>query len=374
MRRHYSDYLSEYLNKKIILLTGPRQSGKTTLSKMLSKSHYYLNYDSDEDQEIMKLQSWDETKDVVIFDELHKKPKWKQWIKGIYDTSTMPPAMVVTGSARLDTYKKTGDSLAGRYFQYRLHPFDIRELYQLNNEINIDETIESLLEYSGFPEPFLENKKSFYNRWKKTHLDIILRQDLMILEDVRNIKSIEQLIELLRTKVGSPISYSGLAQQLQCSDKTVKQWLTLLENMYVIFKLTPYHQRISKGILKQSKYYFFDNVRVTDSGARLENLVANSLIKECHFREDCYGEIWNLHYLRKSTGEEVDFLITNDENPYCMVEVKSSDTKRSKQMTKFKNELGDEVKQVQLVKNIEREYNFPDGYEIKKLGEWLAKW
>ncbi len=374
MRRVYSNFLSEFLNKKIILLTGPRQSGKTTLSKMISKNHYYLNYDNETDKDVIESQAWDRKKKIVIFVELHKKKQWKQWLKGIYDTTTIPPGMVVTGSARLDTYKKPGDSLAGRYFQYRLHPLDIRELYQLNNNINIDNSIERLLKFSGFPEPYLENKKSFYNRWRKTHLDIILKQDLVSLEDIRDIQAIENLIELMRSKIGNPVSYSNLAKQLQRSDKTIKHWLTILENMYVLFKVQPYHKKISRSVLKQPKYYFYDNARVIEQGPRLENLVANSLFKECHFREDCLGEIWNLHYLRKSTGEEVDFLITKDEQPYCMIEVKTTDTIRSKTMGKFKKELTDNVQQIQLVKNIEREYSYPDGYEIRKLGTWLAQW
>ena len=247
MKRIYLPYAQEFMKDKIILITGPRQSGKTTLTKMFTGNAYYLNYDREQDRDIYRKQSWDRQSDFIIFDELHKMKNWKRWLKGIFDTEGNQPSLVVTGSSRLDTYKKTGDSLAGRYFQYRIHPLDLRELVFIDKKMKSKKTIEKLLNYGGFPEPFLRNSQRFYNLWKKTHLDIILRQDLISQENVREIQSIEILIDLLKERVASPISYSSLAQDLQTSDKTVKRWLRLLENMYVVFKLLPFHKNIAPG-------------------------------------------------------------------------------------------------------------------------------
>ena len=373
MKRIYTPYAQEFISQKIILITGPRQSGKATLAKMFSGKSHYLNYDSEKDREIYREKSWDRRCALIIFDELHKMKNWKRWLKGIFDTEGNHPSLVVTGSARLDTYRKAGDSLAGRYFQYRIHPLDLRELVAIDKKINRSEVIEKLLQYSGFPEPFLENSQKFYNLWKKTHLDIILRQDLISLENVREIQSIEILIDLLKKRVATPLSYSSLAQDLQSSDKTVKRWLGLLENMYVVFKILPFHKNIARANLKKPKYYFYDTARASGEGPRLENLVACSLLKECHFRQDCLGENWELYYLGKKGGIEIDFVITRDDIPQIIVETKLSDNAPSKNFKSVEKELAG-VKKIQLVKNLEREKTYPNGLEIRSLENWLVAW
>jgi len=284
MKRYLTNYILDDLKKKIVLLTGPRQSGKTTLSKMLSNNFDYLNFDNPEHRLGLIERSWDRSKDLIIFDELHKLKNWKSWLKGIYDTEGVQPRIIVTGSAKLDTYRKVGDSLAGRFFQFRLHPLDLKEINKINNPDNLQTVLEQLLDTGGFPEPYLEGNRRFYNRWKRSHLDIILKQDLIDLENIREITSIETLIQLLRKRVGSPVSYTSLAQDLQCSDKTVKRWLTILENMYIIFRIGPFHRNIARSILKAPKYYFYDTGQVIgDSGIKLENLTACALLKEIHY-------------------------------------------------------------------------------------------
>ena len=336
MKRIYQKYINEFLKKKIVLISGPRQSGKTTLSKMGHREYIYLNFDNDNDRKTIREMSWDKKIKLIIFDELHKGPKWKQWLKGVYDTNEYNNSFIVTGSARLDTYKKVGDSLAGRYFQYRLHPLDVREICKIEKKSNPDEVIDRILNYSGFPEPYLANNKRFYNLWKKTHLDIILKQDLITLEDVKDLKSIELLIDLLKERVGSPISYSNLANDLQVSDKTIKSWLQILENIYVIFKITPFSKNIARSNLKQPKYYFYDVARVTaGDGHKFENLVACSLMKEIQFRTDCLGENWNLFYLSKKGGLEVDFAITYENKLKFAIEVKLSDSNPAKNFSPF---------------------------------------
>ena len=374
MKRIYLKPIQQYRDRKIILITGPRQSGKTTLTNKFSGSFQYLNFDNEGHRQIYREKSWDRKKDIIIFDELHKMRNWKRWLKGIYDVEGNKPNLVVTGSAKLDTYKKVGDSLAGRYFRYRLHPFDIRELVSLNYKLTKEEIISRMLEIGGFPEPFLDGSLKFYNLWKKTHLNIILRQDLISQEDVKDIRSIEILIDLLRERVGSPISYSSLCEDLQCSDKTVKRWLRILEDMYVVFKLTPFHKNIARSNLKKPKYYFYDTGQVkNEEGMRLENIVACSLLKECHFRQDFKGEDWNLFYLRKKDGIEIDFLLTHDGKPKTMIEVKLSDNSLTKNFSKFKKDLS-EIETIQLVKNLKTEKTFPNGAEIRRVENWLCNW
>ncbi|MBP9706895.1 MAG: ATP-binding protein [Oligoflexales bacterium] len=373
MNRIYLNSIRKYLNKKIILISGPRQSGKTTLARMTNSNFDYLNYDNDEDRVRLREKSWDRKKTLIIFDELHKQPKWKQWLKGIYDTEGLKPQIIVTCSAKIDSYRKVGDSLAGRYFHYRIHPLDVREIVNIDPKQNPKTVVENLLKYSGFPEPYLESNQEFYNLWKKSHLDIILRQDLIDLEAVTNIKQIELLIDLLRSRVGSPLSYSSLARDLQVSDKTIKKWLELLENMYVIFKVTPYSKNIARSVLKKPKYYFYDIARVHGDGARIENLVAASLIKEVQYRQDCLGEEWQLHYLAQKGGLEVDFLISKNQENYTLIEVKKSDDNPSNNFLTFKPYFSS-AQMVQLVYDLKREKSYPSGVEIRALGKWLVHW
>ena len=233
MKRDLLSPIQADLSKKIILITGPRQCGKTTLSKMLSEEFEYLNFDSVAHRKIIQELSWDRTKPLVIFDELHKMDKWKAWIKGVYDVEGLQPEIVITGSANLSAFRKVGDSLAGRHFLFHLHPITFQEACN-NTDLDEQEIFSRLLTVGGFPEPFFNGKKTYYNRWRRSHIDLILREDLIDLTAIRDIKGLETLIELLKHRVGSPVSANSLANDLQKSPKTVQAWLTLLENLYVI--------------------------------------------------------------------------------------------------------------------------------------------
>jgi uncharacterized protein len=372
MKRYLENDIRNDLDRKIILITGPRQTGKTTLAKMLSGNFDYLNFDLSEHRIGLIEKSWDRAKDLVIFDELHKMKNWKSWLKGIYDTEGMPPSIVVTGSAKLDSYRKVGDSLAGRFFQFRLHPLDLKEIHDFLNPDDLPAALETLLNVGGFPEPFQNGTKRFYNRWKRSHLSIILKQDLIDLENVRQISTMETLIELLKARVGSPISYNALARDLECSDKSIKRWLTILENMYVLFKVPPFHKKVARSILKAPKYYFYDTAQtIDDPGVRLENLVACALLKEIHFRQDGYGENLGLFYLRNKEGKEVDFLITSDNTPKTMIEVKWHADTLSSSFPIFMKNYPD-TRRVQVVKELKREKTYPDGAEIRSAHNWLS--
>jgi predicted AAA+ superfamily ATPase len=372
MNRYLEKYIREDLDQKIILLTGPRQVGKTTLSKMICQDYDYFNYDNPEHRLALLERSWDRKKDLVIFDELHKLKKWKSWLKGIYDTETRPPALLVTGSAKLDTYRKVGDSLAGRFFQFRLHPLDLKEIRKTIDSKDLSSALDRLLLFGGFPEPYMKGTARFYNRWKRSHLDIILKQDLIDLENVQQISAIETLIQLLRRRVGSPVSYISLARDLQVSDKTVKRWLTILENMYVLFRVLPFHKNVARAILKAPKFYFYDTGQVLgDNGTKLENLTACALLKEIHYLADCYGSELDLFYIRTKDGREVDFLVTRHGAPFLLIEVKWADDRPTDNFRAFEGCFPG-ISKIQIVKELAREKTYPGGLEMRTAENWLS--
>lgn len=367
MDRLIKSALIHDLESKIVLLSGPRQVGKTTLSKDLLTNYEYLNFDSPDDRRIIANQSWSRSKDLIIFDELHKKPKWKSWIKGIYDTEGVHPRLMVTGSARLDTFKKGGDSLAGRHFHFRLHPFSVAEL---KHQIEPSDCLQRLLTVGGFPEPFLNTTPEFAKRWRSSHIDRILKEDLLELEQVRNLKLIEILVDLLADRVGSPISYSSLARDLEISPHTVKKWINILESLYVVFVVPTYSKNLARAILKEPKVYFYDVGRVKeDPAARLENVVALSLLKKLHNGQDLRGEKSQLFYVRDKEKREVDFLTLIDRKIHDLVEVKLSDNNLSPSLAYFTDRLKP-LHPTQVVLNIDRDLSV-NSIPIQQAVTWL---
>jgi uncharacterized protein len=370
MERYLKQAIQGDLSSKIILLMGPRQCGKTTLSKMLLPDYQYINYDFAEHRMLLREKAWDRSKDLIILDELHKMQEWKSWLKGIYDVEGIPPALLVTGSAKLSAFRKTGDSLAGRHFAFRLHPLDFKEARTFLT-LSDDEIFRRLMAVGGFPEPFLRGTPRFYNRWKQSHIDLILREDLLNLSAVRDIQSIETLIELLRSRVGSPVSSNSLARDLQKSPKTVQHWLSLLEDLYVIFKITPYHKNIARGLLKEPKYYFYDNGMVLgDEGSKLENLVACAVLKEVDRVKDVNGEHYSLHYIKNKDGREIDFCLTKDKIPVKLLEVKW----RNATLTpNFKTFLTDaNLERIQIVGELHQGKSYPSGEKIMSAKKFLG--
>ncbi len=369
MKRNLEAWIKKDLDNKIVLLSGPRQVGKTTLSKSLypQKNFEYLNIDSEEHRLLIRKNAWRRDCDLVIFDELHKLKKWKNWLKGIYDTEGVRPRLLVTGSARLDAFRKGGDSLAGRFYSYRLHPFSVAEL---KDAYEAEEALHRIIQLGGFPEPFLAGKMEEAKRWRHSHTNRILREDLIDLTSVRDIKGIETLVELLRNSVGSTISFESLARDLQVSSHTVKYWIAILENLYVIFVLTPYSRNIARSLLKQPKIYFYDTGFVKeDPGARFENTVACALLKRLHFLEDTKGEKCSLHYLRDKEKREVDFVVIREGKPEFLIETKLSNPDISS-IQHFKNFLKGQAEPIVLIKDLKRELSLKS-VKVKRASLWL---
>lgn len=357
------------LNKKIALLVGPRQAGKTWLAKDVSKSFsnsLYLNYDDTKDREKIHKQSWLESTDLLIFDELHKMPNWKTYLKGIYDTRPEHQKILVTGSARLEIYDKVGDSLAGRYFCHRLLPLSLAELKQTGETTNIDR----LLERGGFPEPYFADDEIEASRWRMQYLNSLLSTDVFEIKTIHNLKGMRLVLEMLRERVGSPISYKAIAEEAQLSPPTVKEYIQILESIHVLFLVTPYSKNIAKSILKEPKVYFYDVGFVKgDIGAKLENFVAVSLLKSIYGRNDILAEDCRLHYLRTTDGKEVDFAIVKNNAIETMIEVKTSDDSVSKSLRYFYERHSHPA--IQLVLSIRNEYQ-DKGIQVLRLDKYLS--
>ena len=326
MRRIQTDFIRHDLDRKMVFITGPRQVGKTTLAREVAaawNSCEYLNFDADVDRPAILRQEWDRERDLVILDEVHKLKRWKTRLKGVYDTEGIPPRILVTGSARLDVYRRGGDSLAGRYFLHRLYPLSVREL---RGTAGPGEILDRLNRRGGFPEPYLAASDTDADRWRLTHTERIIRGDVQDLEPVRDVPTMLLLVDLLRERVGLGVSYASLARDLEISPHTVKRWIGTLENMYVLFRVTPFHGNRARSLLKEPKMYFYDTGVVRGGpGAKLENTVAVCLRKWLHFREDTRGEETGLHYVRDKEKREVDFLVTIGGKHVHLLEVKSSE-------------------------------------------------
>lgn len=357
MRYIYS-YILEDLKKKMVFVGGPRQVGKTTLARAVLSENFpegrYLNWDYDEDRQDILQKKWSAENDLLVFDELHKFPRWKSWIKGIYDVSHEAHAFLITGSARLDVYRQGGDSLMGRYHYWRLHPFTLDEI---PNGVTPEDAFKRLMTVGGFPEPFLDGDERNARRWRRERFDRVLREDVRDLESIRNIQLLGIFLDLLRHRVGGLITISNMASDLQVSPKTAKAWLEVLERMYLVFAVRPYTKSLPRAILKPPKVYFFDNGDVLgDEGARFENLVAASLLKRLHFFEDRDGYRYDLRYIRDKEGREVDFAVIKEGRLIELIEAKYSDDNISKHLLYYAKRLKPE-KVTQIVANIRRPYD-----------------
>jgi predicted AAA+ superfamily ATPase len=326
---------SDLSDEKMVFLSGPRQVGKTTLALQLAgapdqRHPAYLSWDDVRARPRIRRGEMPPGEARVILGEIHKYARWRGLVKGLYDTREPGQTFLVTGSARLDVYRRGGDSLHGRYHPYRLHPLSLTEIGRHPH------AVDTLLRFGGFPEPFLRGSERHWRRWQRERLDRIVQDDVRDLERVRELSLIELLVDALPERVGSPLSVKNLREDLEVAHDTVERWLGILENLYVCFRIAPFGAPRIRAVKKERKLYLWDWSAVSDPGARFENLVASHLLKLCHYREDTAGHRMDLRFLRDTDAREVDFVVIQDKKPLFAVEVKTGERSLSPAIRYFK--------------------------------------
>lgn len=329
--------IEKSLSKKMVFIGGPRQVGKTTLSLLFLKptsvrNPQYLNWDRVSDKSLILKDQLPLEGKVLVLDEIHKYKNWRSLIKGLYDKYHEDHQIIVTGSARLDYFRKGGDSLLGRYRYFRLHPFSILELSKKPTSADL----ERLLKFGGFPEPLFSMDENEHRLWQKERMVKVISEDLRDLESVKDNSLLLLLAEIITSKVGSPLSLKSLEEDLQVSQPTIGRWINILNLLYYTYTIAPYGAPKIRAVKKLQKIYMWDWSQVDEPGFRFENLVASHLLKYCHHLEDIEGHTMELRYLRDTDGREIDFVVIKNKKPIFAVECKTGDKQLSPHIHYFK--------------------------------------
>lgn len=366
-KRYLQDLIKVDLDKKMVFIGGPRQVGKTTLAKsLLDQKSGYMNYDFVEDRKKILSGPWPDT-DVWVFDEIHKYNRWRNHIKGLYDKYGDKKQILVTGSAKLDYYRRGGDSLQGRYYYYRLHPLSVAEL-----KIKSQTDLIDLYKLGGFPEPFYSGSEKEAKRWMHSYNSRILADDVGSLEQVQDISHMEVLLWRLPELVSSPLSINSLREDIGPSHKTISNWLDIFERLYAIFRILPFGTPKIRAVKKERKHYHFNWAIVNDEGARFENMVAVHLLKWVHFKQDTEAENIELKFLRSRDQHDIDFIVVKDEVPIYAIEVKLSDAEVSKSLIYFKKKFP-AVKAMQISLKGKKDYTTKDEIRVMPALEFLQE-
>lgn len=390
MHRFYENRIQSFLAEysKMLFISGPRQVGKTTIAKSIVKNKInsiYLNWDylpdrdtilnkvDKEFENILTIKAKDKPK--AVFDEIHKFSDWKNLIKGFFDKFNEHLEFIVTGSARLNIYKKGGDSLMGRYINLTIHPLSVSELannYESENAAGLRvpkdigrEAFEQLLKFGGFAEPFLKANQRFHNIWSRQRFEQLFREDIRNIEDISNIYALELVASMLKEQSGGLTSYTSLAKKARVSDQTIRRWLYLLEKHYYCFSVRPWSKNIVRSLLKEPKYFLWDWSQISDLGMRFENFIASHLIKAVDYWNESGLGTFGLYYIRDKQKREVDFLVSKNNQPWFLVEAKLSQYDISPNL-KYFHELIKPEFSFQVLQNAE---NF-DGSCFDKPGLW----
>lgn len=360
IKRHIQEIcFNEIFGRQMRFISGPRQSGKTTIARNFLDSQnlgkLYFNWDLREIKDKYKIEPYffetalyDSKKGKklpwICLDEIHKMPKWKNILKDYFDKFENYCRFIITGSARLDWFRKSGDSLAGRYFLFKLFPLSLSEaagkpiklttkeekavefIEKRISTVNYEQNaMDQLLNYSGFPEPFLKARDNFHLRWQNDMVDHLIREDIRDLTRIFEIENVATLIQLIPERVGSPLSLNALKEDVGVSYTAIKNAISAMQLTYVIFLVPPYSQRIARSIKKEKKCYFYDWSRCADSAKRFENYVALELKIMLELWNDNGIADFELFYVRTKDGKETDFLITKNNIPWCFFEAKLKD-------------------------------------------------
>jgi len=349
--RYLEKFIVDDLNEKMVFIWWPRQVWKTTLSKNITSKYFwkstYLNWDNVEHKKRILNCEYNSESEIIIFDEIHKFKNWKSFLKWEFDVKNDKFKFLITWSARLDIYQKWWDSMLWRYFYYRLHPFSLTEISWIQNDfskwINLNfhekyytkEFLE-LQKFWWFPEIFSKKNLRSANRWKKDRIKRIIYEDIRDLNNVKDLWLLELLANILESKVWSPFSINSLVWDLQTTNKTISNWVEILEKVYFCYRIYPFHNSDLKSLKKEPKLYLWDFFWIKDIWIKNENLIANHLLKFVHFLQDVYWYDVKLNYIRDKDKREVDFAIVVDWKPKYLIEVKTWDENLSKNLIYYK--------------------------------------
>jgi predicted AAA+ superfamily ATPase len=356
--RVYTAILREHLesNRQMAFLSGPRQVGKTWVCRSLGNA--YFNWDNTDDRRILLrgpaalaerlgLDRLSAKPPVVVLDELHKYARWRTLLKGFFDTYGERARVLVTGSARLDIFRRGGDSLMGRYLLYRVHPWSVGECLRTelpSREIQPPAEVEAadwdaLQEHGGFPEPFLRRETRFSRRWRSLRQQQLAREDLREVASFRDLGVTETLMLILAERSAQQLIYSNLAAEIQASVDSVRRWIDLFARMHFGFLVRPWFANVAKALRKEPKWFLRDWSDVADPGARAETMVACHLLKAVETWTDLGFGAFELRYLRDKLKREVDFLVVRDRKPWFLVEVKLTETALSPSLAHFQKQI-----------------------------------
>lgn len=368
LRRRQTDDILRDLEKKMVIIVGPRQVGKTWIAKEVMR-HFsrtlYLNWDSPEDRAVIKSGKFPEGLELIVFDEIHKMRMWKNFIKGIYDTRPPSLRILITGSARLHALKRMGDSMTGRYFAHHVLPLSPAEVKWGRQEYTLDH----FLTHGGFPEPFLATNDIDVARWRNQYVESNIRGEVLDFAVAQDLAALTDIVKLLRTKVGSPISFKSIAEDVGISPITARRYVQIFEDLHLVFSVRTFTKKVARAILKEPKIYFYDTGLVTSPEAQLENLVALSLIKQVKYLQDTQGIQGTLAYLRTKDNREVDFALVRDNVLQEIIEVKTSDTQPSSTLRYFGERQN--VPMTQVVKEMRHAEIVSAGVRVVRLKEYL---
>ena len=372
MQRYLDVRVRADLQKKMVILTGPRQVGKTTLSRQLLTEFddaQYLNYDVPEHRRVLTGRTWNKKARLLVFDEIHKMSGWKPWLKGVFDGRAEGQALLVTGSARMDTFRQAGESLAGRYFKLRLHPISVREWCEQTGA-TADDALARLLKRGGFPEPCLAATGEEADRWRNEYFSDLVREDVLEFSRLQEITTMRLFAELLRERVGSPLSLASMGRDLAISPNTLRKYLEILEALFIVFIVRPWHRNIARATLQAPKVYFYDTGLVRgDAGVRFENFIACSLLKHVEWQQDALGKEMGLHYIRTKDGAEVDFAVSEGSDLIDLVECKLADHKPHRALMRFATEWPD-ARATQVLRDLDTPMDVGP-IQIRDAAGWL---
>jgi len=373
MKRSIDLQIRRDLQQKMVLLTGPRQVGKTTLSQQLLAEFpggQYLNFDVAAHRAVIQAQTWRHSAPLLVLDEIHKMPDWKSWLKGVVDGRAPGQAVLVTGSARMDTFRQTGASLAGRYFRLRLHPVSVREWSEAS-QVSPQQALTHLLSRGGFPEPVLASTEADAQRWRADYFAGLVREDVLEFSRLHEVNAMRLFAEMLRSRVGSPLSLASIARDLQLSPVTLGRYLDILEALFIVFVVRPWHRNIARATLQAPKVYFYDTGLVLgDEGLRFENLVACHLLKNVHWQQDTRGAAADLHYIRTKDDAEVDFCLSEGDTLTHLVECKLADAKPHRALSRFAAQWP-QAQAIQLLRDCPVEADMGH-LQVRDAAPWLA--